>query len=606
MAVPLPSAVQAGPEAHPDTQDRCVLNILKEIRDSQRTLFERQQAMQSDLSELLASWQHFHDFDIIEESGSPMAKSGRRLGDSEIMRPSTIDDADLTEARTEVNREKELRLSRLSTFSTGLARIVHGLGYRINPIKPVLGDSLLARCVNGRWLDTFANIMVVVHCTVIGVSINQSIQHEPQPWLKFLQHLCVVLYIVEVIIRLAARGVKKQLHRPWFYFDLGLIATGVVHLWVLDPVVQALGDSEGDGLRVAKRLLGCVMVLRTLRFARIARSYNLMVWKLLHAIKSSAATVVSAAMLLALALYLFGCIAVELFTKSSRFADDPNTKPVVDQFFPCLPVAMMSLLRLVTLDGASEIYEPLVVQEPWTLFFFLLVFLSLAVSLLNIITADLVDNSMRLSGRATASTDKRLKRSKYSHVARDLLRRIAPPHSDLITEAEIDRHWRTISQRCSLNDDVISPQEFCEYFVEFDGERKVDQQAFEKAILALTLSESPLLTKITRIMETLDKKLDRIGSTSSLGAVGSEVNGVRVPSNVRSEERSTAGGGAVPGRSYTGGRASRRSTLQRPTVVVASEVPHTNSYPLESNGSSSLSLAATHLGGMVGRESLSL
>lgn len=425
---------------------------------------------------------------------------------------------------------------------SGWSWVLHAVGCCMRPMQRVPSKTWPAQCVNLGRLDAFASFMVLVQCVVTGFAINQGIYGRPSLPVRCLQHSCLSLYILEAAIRFyawgRAEGVGQLSKRLDFYFDMTLISCGVAHLWVLGPILERMGTDAPGWLMLVARLLSCVMILRTLRLLNTAQTCNLMVWKLMHAVKASVPTVVSAAALIVLALFFSACIAVELFTKTPRFAADETTKEVVDKFFPSLPVAMMSLLRLVTLDGATELYEKLVRKEPWTAIFFLLVFLSLAISLLNIVTADLVDKSLRLSNNAIASANQRMKRTKYSHIARALFENMTLEGGSEITARQIEHRWDEISTRCSISDEITS-SEFSKYFVGVACQSEgVSEEAFEKAVLAVGMSESPMLTKITHIMEALDKKLDnmRLSLPSSGSAVSSMTGssyagGIRPPSS---------------------------------------------------------------------------
>ena len=66
--------------------------------------------------------------------------------------------------------------------------------------------------------------------------------------------------------------------------------------------------------------------------------------------------------LLALIIYVFGLLGVEVIT--IKYMDDPDADPrihdIVQEYFPSQSATMLTFSQFVTLDDISSIYRPLI------------------------------------------------------------------------------------------------------------------------------------------------------------------------------------------------------------------------------------------------------
>merc|ERR1712190_354 len=67
---------------------------------------------------------------------------------------------------------------------------------------------------------------------------------------------------------------------------------------------------------------------------------------------------------------------------------------------------MLTLVQFMTLDSAAEIYRPLIASEPWLIIYFLVYILVGPIALMNIVTAIMVESSLR-----TANEDQEAKKA---------------------------------------------------------------------------------------------------------------------------------------------------------------------------------------------------
>jgi len=113
---------------------------------------------------------------------------------------------------------------------------------------------------------------------------------------------------------------------------------------------------------------------------------------------TSAGTMVYTFMLLLLLLYVFACLGLELITKNKNLTEDEQLGAIVSERFSSISVIMLTLVQLVTLDDASEMYTPFVKHSPFLLGSYFMVFIIVvSISLMNLVTAVIVEGAIEQS-----------------------------------------------------------------------------------------------------------------------------------------------------------------------------------------------------------------
>eukprot|EP00439_Symbiodinium_sp_Y106_P028013 s400_g3.t1 len=236
----------------------------------------------------------------------------------------------------------------------------------------------------------------------ICVEVDASIQTGESPWPPWVELSFWFLYTVELIFRLLAHGRLLgwlEVFVPGtvcvcghsrFILDAFLVAVGFIALVVI-PIAgddASIGGFEFEKLLVVRGL----RLLRLVRALRMVRQFKVM-WRLVYSLLGAGQTMMSMFALILLALFIFGCVAVELIRKDEELLDDPETGPVVRKYFNTLPT-ILTLLQFVTLDSVAAIYYPLVMFRPSLIIFFTPIFLFISVGLMNLVTAILVESAL--------------------------------------------------------------------------------------------------------------------------------------------------------------------------------------------------------------------
>lgn len=110
-------------------------------------------------------------------------------------------------------------------------------------------------------------------------------------------------------------------------------------------------------------------------------------WRLVYGLLTAAETILAVSALIAVFLFVFACVAIEVIAKDGDLQGHHKTGPVIEQFFGNLWMTVMTLLQFVTLDSLSSIYYPLILERPVLLLFFMPMLIFVSIGLMNLITA---------------------------------------------------------------------------------------------------------------------------------------------------------------------------------------------------------------------------
>lgn len=190
-----------------------------------------------------------------------------------------------------------------------------------------------------------------------------------------------------------AAGWRECLQNAWTRMDFALVSLGVFTIWVLEPLLVIQGtDGWLDKVLV-------IRIIRLLRFVRTVRFLKFMqpLWKLVKGLLGSNGSVTSAAVLLFGAIYMFACFGVAILGQDEDLLSDPVAGPIVADRFRSIPVLMLTLLQFAYCDGVSLIYYPLVRARPMLLFYFLPILLAVPITIMNLITAVIVNHAIKVS-----------------------------------------------------------------------------------------------------------------------------------------------------------------------------------------------------------------
>ncbi|CAK0813456.1 unnamed protein product [Prorocentrum cordatum] len=377
----------------------------------------------------------------------------------------------------------------------------------------------------GHGFDAVMGMVIVASAISVGLEIQWDIQgrEDLTSVLHALQHVYLVIFVIELLIRAVADG-KIIVRNQWFQFDAVVVATGVVTSWICAPIMEFAGTDQSF-LGIFSKLL----IVRTLRLLRLVRAFRLMeefqdIWKLVSGLGSSLRTVLSAALLIVLAIYVFACAGVELITRNDTLLQDPETASVVENHFRTVQLTMLTLFRFTNADSISSIYTPLVSKAWYLAFYFGALWLTVTVSLMTSVAAVIVDNAIARGGQD---------RDMRTHCLRKKLKALTPYINSIFSQLDLDgdgvlqlsevmaglerfEGLETLPddlQKLLVSDNLVDLYEF----LDSDGSGMVDREEFFDGVCHLALESVPIETTQTlQLLRSQHRALELIRDVTCL------------------------------------------------------------------------------------------
>ena len=184
--------------------------------------------------------------------------------------------------------------------------------------------SLCSSIADSDWFKNAITITILFAGVLIGIETYHEFASEYKNVLHFLDQLILLIFVVEIIVKILAEGTK-----PWRYF---------MDSWnIFDFVIVAAVFMPFGGSSIA--ILRLLRLLRVLKLVRALPKLQLLVNALLRSIPSMGYVT----LLLLLLFYIYAVASVTFFGEND---------PV---HFSDLQTAMLSLFRVVTLEDWTDI-----------------------------------------------------------------------------------------------------------------------------------------------------------------------------------------------------------------------------------------------------------
>lgn len=387
----------------------------------------------------------------------------------------------------------------------------------------------LIRFRHGYGFDYAISLIIVASSLCVGLEIQCDLEGNVicSDSLHNLEHFFLVVFILELLVRVFAEGLRI-LKNGWFRFDAIVTATGVISSWVIEPIV--LNTLDGDGSEQLLGILSQVVILRILRVLRLVRALRFFeqfheMWKLANGIMRSFRTVLSALFLMVLTVYVFACIGIELLTKNAVLMQDPATAALIQFHFPSLQVAMLTLVQFSNSDSIASVYLPLVRKSPYLLLYFGLVWLTVTITLMNLITAVIVDTAIS-QGDDDRELEKVMKRRRLKALGpcikgifQELDQKGQKKGELSLHEFRVGLEGMTNASKARLPTDIrniLESDELIELYehLDADGSGAIDEHEFIDGIFSLVLQSVPIeTTKILQLLRSHSDMLQKIQQT---------------------------------------------------------------------------------------------
>jgi len=292
-----------------------------------------------------------------------------------------------------------------------------------------------------------------------------------------------------------------------------LVVISIISMWIITPIFGSAAVNQ----------LGPFMVVKTARLARLARALRLLkqfkqLWLLVSGLMSSARTVLDTMILLTVLLYIFGTVGVELIRLDpaymQRTTPDAYAK-IVHEYFPNLPLTMLTLLQFVCMDSIGSIYRPMILQNGYLAFYFIVTILIIAVVFMNIVTAVVVNSALEQAAeeKAQQADDKmRLKRQMMSELL-CMFERLDKDKSGKIERREIENASEMDRAVISQFMDNADPLQVFD-LLDIDGGGELDTQEFCEGLYLVSVSSTPIELRRIDKRVTILKQEQQLVNTS--------------------------------------------------------------------------------------------
>mmetsp|Transcript_52655 Transcript_52655/g.94511 ORF Transcript_52655/g.94511 Transcript_52655/m.94511 type:complete len:525 (+) Transcript_52655:60-1634(+) len=325
--------------------------------------------------------------------------------------------------------------------------------------------------------------VIVANAIMLGIETEDRVRGVAPPWPSWISYIFLLIYAAEIAVRIAAYD-RELMWDGWFYFDAFLLFSLFLEL--------GAGDEGG--------IMGQIVVIRTMRILRFVRALRVikqfkMIWRLVRGLLHSMDVMASTTFLVALMLYIFACLGLEVIGGDEVLLDDEETKPVA-QAFATVSMSMMTLIQFVTLDSVAGIYVPLVSKKPELMLYFLPIMLIVSIALMNLVTASIVDASLAYSQQERVE--------ERNHVKQEILNSL-PVLVKIFHDLDADKSGNvTLEEVEHLSMEVLPAvvrnnvpvDSLAELFemIDVDGGGELTLEEFLDGLLELWLMDMPIST----------------------------------------------------------------------------------------------------------------
>eukprot|EP00439_Symbiodinium_sp_Y106_P049700 s944_g6.t1 len=251
----------------------------------------------------------------------------------------------------------------------------------------------------------------------------------------------------------------------------------------------------------------------------VVKSTRRVIWRLVYGLITAGqklATMFSTTLLIGLVLFICGCVSVEIITKNKAFCLDPTSETcqVVNKHFADLGTSILTLVQFVTLDSIAEVYFPIIVQQPLLLVFFLPILMFVSITLMNLITAVLVENALEFAAHEAEAERIKTKQRVKEALPRllEIFNEIDEDASGCVTHDEIEKVSVDVLPPRLL--ETVSVDSMTDLFelLDVDGSGRLTRGEFVEGLLNLVLMDVPIWTiqslKLLRLIRGQTLKLD--------------------------------------------------------------------------------------------------
>lgn len=215
--------------------------------------------------------------------------------------------------------------------------------------------------VDARWFEPWMIGLILFNGVLIGLETSKEFVEQYDGWLHLGNDVILAIFIVEAALKLTAVAPRFSLYfgNGWNLFDFTVVALSLL-------------PATGEFALVAR----LIRVLRVLRLVSMAPQLRLIVATLVRSIPSMGHVI----MLMSIIFYIYAVTGFHLFHEYDA------------KHWGTLGAALLTLFKIVTLEGWIEILNAVIEAQPWSWIYFVSFILIGTFVMLNLFIAVVINN----------------------------------------------------------------------------------------------------------------------------------------------------------------------------------------------------------------------
>lgn len=244
------------------------------------------------------------------------------------------------------------------------------------------------RIVEARWFEPAMIALILFNGVLIGLETSREFVAQYDGWLNLGNNVILGIFIIEAALKITAVAPRLSLYfgNGWNLFDFTIV------------VLSLLPATEEFAL-VAR----LIRVLRVLRLVSAAPQLRLIVATLVRSIPSMGHVI----MLMSIIFYIYAVTGFHLFHEYDA------------KHWGTLGAALLTLFKIVTLEGWIEIMNAVIEAQPWSWLYFVSFILIGTFVMLNLFIAVVINN---LEASKAAELEELAKPVTHDEILRELER----------------------------------------------------------------------------------------------------------------------------------------------------------------------------------------
>jgi len=306
--------------------------------------------------------------------------------------------------------------------------------------------------IDSKYFNATIAVAIVLNTIQLGLSVDLRGPRWDETW-AVTEHVFTAVFTLEMLAKVCVLK-RCYFHDRCNVVDFLLVTIAILDVWILTPLLSG------------KSFVGSLTMMRIIRLSRMFRMVRMIklfreLIVLLDALAKSIATMFWIAVLVALTLYMYAIVCVEVIGRNESYESYSTDPEILNlaadsfnnfQYFGSIGRSIFSLFGLVTLSEWSTTARPVAEQQPFAVVVLVSFTLVTAFGVFNVLVGLVVEHALEAS-QALAMANAEERRFKQMAKVESI--------KQVITEMGLgsgDRHGITLAalESAVLNNSMLS------------------------------------------------------------------------------------------------------------------------------------------------------